>query len=153
MFFSLCFSALEKPTIYSSTIVSKKLQELNQSKFDASLVVKQELEKSEKLRLDIAEKASGALNYNLKDTKYSGLVSLEVSSRDLGIQQRKIFKGRQTGDIKKEPDIMTFMSNDFQFESSTLSCNCPGVDTEPEIFVPSTENVFKLYEHMECWRR
>lgn len=117
-------------------------------------MVKQELEKSEKLRFDIAEKASGALNYNLKDSKYAGLVSLDISASDFELQQRKIFKERKTSEKQEEPDLMSFMSDDLEFKSASLSCHCsPTADNEIDLFIPETNNVFKLYEHLECWKR
>ena len=137
----------------TTAIVTQKIKELNQTKFDAPSLIQQELKKSEKLRQDIAEKASEALNYNAKESTYPGLVSLDVSASDLALQQRKIFKEKRTNENRDEPDIMSFMSDDLEYESASLSCHCKSQNTEPELCTQQTEDVFKLYELMECWKR
>ena len=148
------YSSLSQPQMNTTAMVTQKIKELNQTKFDAPSMIKQELKKSEKLRQDIAEKASGALNYNSKELTYPGLVSLDVSASDLTLQQRKMFKEKKANKNSNEPDIMSFMSDDLEYESVSLSCHdCNSNSSEPEIFSQPTEDVFKLYEHMECWKR
>ena len=139
----------------TTSIVTRKIKELNQTKFDAPSLVKQELKKSEKLRQDIAEKASEALNYNPKESKYAGLVSLDVSASDLSLQQRKIFREKKSSESRDEPDIMSFMSDDLEYESASLLCRCKsqGAELVTELFAQPTEDVFKLYELTECWKR
>ena len=146
-------SVLSQPQMNTTAMVTQKIKELNQTKFDAPSMIKQELKKSEKLRQDIAEKASEALNYNSKELTYPGLVSLNVSASDLTLQHRKIFKEKKGNENSNEPDIMSFMSADLEYESVSLSCHCVSKGAEPELFTQPTEDVFKLYELMECWKR
>ena len=148
------YSSLSQPQMNTTAMVTQKIKELNQTKFESPSMIKQELKKSEKLRQDIAEKASGALNYNSKELTYPGLVSLDVSASDLTLQQRKMFKEKKANENRNEPDIMSFMSDDLEYESVSLSCHdCNSNSSEPEIFSQPTEDVFKLYELMECWKR
>ena len=137
----------------TTAIVTQKIKELNETKFDAPNMIRQQLKKSDKLRQDIAEKASEALNYNLKDSMYPGLISLDVSASDLTLQQRKVFKEKKVSENRDEPDITTFMSDDLEYESSSLSCHCVSESTKLELFCHPSEDVFKLYELMECWNR
>jgi uncharacterized phage infection (PIP) family protein YhgE len=136
----------------TTAIVTQRIKELNRTTFDAPSLIKQELKKSEKLRQDIAEKAAEALNYNPKESTYPGLVSLDVSASDLALQQRKIFKEKKANENRDEPDILNFMSDDIEYESVSLSCHCKSGNAESELCTPETENVFRLYELIECWK-
>lgn len=144
---------LSQPQMNTTAIVTQKIKELKQTKFDAPSLIKQELKKSEKLRQGIAEKASEALNYNSKESTYPGLVSLDVSASDLAFQQRKIFKEKKANEDRDEPDIMSFMSDDLEYESASLPCHCKSESSEPGLCTQQTEDVFKLYELLECWKR
>ncbi|XP_028403225.1 uncharacterized protein LOC114525959 [Dendronephthya gigantea] len=148
-------NVLSQPHMNTTSIVTKKIKELNQTKFDAPSLVKEELKKSEKLRQDIAEKASEALNYNSKESTHPGLVSLDVSASDLTLQQRKVFKERKASESKEEPDIMSFLSDDLEYESASLSCDCiaESSELEQELFTEQTEDAFSLFELIECWTR
>lgn len=154
MYFYL-FSVLSQPQMNTTSIVTKKIKELDKKKFDAPSLVKKELKKSEKIRQDIAEKASEALNYDPKESTHPGLVSLDVSASDLTLQQRKMFKERKISDSKDEPDIMSFLSDDLEYESASLSCDCSAESSEleKEFFTQQTEDVFSLFELIECWTR
>ena len=146
-------NVLSQPQMNTTAIVTQKIKQLNQTKFDAPSLIKQELKKSEKRRQDIAEKASEALNYNPKESTYPGLVSLDVSASDLALQQRKILKEKKVNENRDEPDILDFMSDEIEYESASLSCHCKSGNVESILCTQETENVFKLYELIECWKR
>ena len=149
----LWFSVLSQPQMNTTAIVTQKIKQLNQTKFDAPSLIKQELKKSEKLRQDIAEKASEALNYNPKESTYPGLISLDVSASNLTLQQRKIFKEKKANENRDEPDVLDFVSDETEYESASLSSHCKSGNTESDLCTQKTENVFKLYELIECWKR
>ena len=146
-------NVLSQPQMNTTAIVTQKIKELNQTKFNAPSLIKQELKKSEKLRQDIAEKASEALNYNPKESTYPGLVSLDISASDLALQQRKIFQEKKVNENRDEPDILDFLSDEIEYESASLSCHCKSGDEGSDLCTQQTENVFKLYELIECWKR
>lgn len=137
----------------STSIVTKKIAILNRAKFDATSAIKEELTKSEKLRIDIAEKASEALNYTPYGSNYPDLVSLDVSASNLALQQRRIFKTKKKmSENFEQPDIMDFFSDDLEYESACLACDSESDSSLAEMDTQADEDVFRLHRLIDCWR-
>ena len=149
--------SLTQPSMNSTARISKQLFDLKERQFDAAAAVAEELEQSEMKRLALAEKVSLSVNVRKEETKYSGLIPVNVEEEAL---LRKCAPSRaplsSTVDKRPasiDPDIMEFFSDTFVEETAGLDFDIFDQVEAPVGPSPAPlSHTFGLYSHMQMWQ-
>ena len=142
----------------STLMVTKKLEQLRESKFDEVEALRQ-LTEEVKMH-SVNQKASAALNFKKSETKYKGLVSLEIDKdREIRtLSQKKVNILKHTSKTVKSQksdnatlDVMAFWTPDLVTETPKLDYD-KDIDRtlwEPDLSMDSSEFLLDMYNLRE----
>ncbi|XP_038061521.1 uncharacterized protein LOC119732173 [Patiria miniata] len=153
---------LAEPVYHSTVALGHQLKNLQRMEFDAEGGVLKALEESDMARVNFAEKVAEAVNVSKKQTKYSGLISVnvpveatiaqEVEGRmsRLKTSHNQAWRKPSKASEVPPPNIKNVFTPNLIVEEPIMDVpTLASLDVRPEPCSPKV--AFELYKHMMCW--
>ncbi|XP_022096328.1 uncharacterized protein LOC110982306 [Acanthaster planci] len=154
---------LAQPVYHSTVALGHQLNNFQRMEFDAEGTVLKALEESEMARLNFAEKVAEAVNVPKKETKYSGLISVDVPveatiAREVEDRMARLKTSHKQVSHKPckasevpSPNIMNAFPPDGLIVEEPIM-DVPALTSQQVQPKPcSPEVAFDLYRHILCW--